>query len=105
LIGTRGLANHINWEAAIPQVMSGGVGLLLGIWLGTAQWFVLRQQVDRAGWWILASGVGWLLLGVIIEKSIDSLIDVVALGALPALVTGSVLVWLMQDKSKILAAG
>ena len=37
-----------------------GVGLVLyGTVLGVLQWLVLRQQVARAGWWVLASTVGW----------------------------------------------
>jgi len=29
--------------------------LCLGVWLGIAQWIVLRRHVSRAGWWVLAS--------------------------------------------------
>ena len=36
---------------------------LLGTVVGLVQWLVLRQRVARAGWWILACGVGWALFG------------------------------------------
>ena len=32
---------------------------LLGLIVGIAQWLVLRQYVRKAGWWILASAIGW----------------------------------------------
>jgi len=37
-----------------------GVGLY-GTLAGTLQWLVLRQHVGRAGWWVLANTVGWLV--------------------------------------------
>ncbi len=37
-------------------------GFTVGLWVGLLQWFVLRQRVrQQSGWWILASGVGWLV--------------------------------------------
>jgi hypothetical protein len=37
-----------------------GVGLY-GTLAGVLQWLVLRRQVTRAGWWVLASTVGWVV--------------------------------------------
>jgi hypothetical protein len=37
-----------------------GVGLY-GTLAGLLQWAVLRQHVPRAGWWVLASTVGWVV--------------------------------------------
>jgi hypothetical protein len=34
------------------------VGAVVGASVGIAQWLVLRRQVARAGWWVLASSVG-----------------------------------------------
>ena len=31
-----------------------------GLALGFAQWLVLMHLVQKAGWWVLASGVGWV---------------------------------------------
>ena len=33
----------------------GGLALPGGLVIGTCQWLVLRRELDRAGWWILAS--------------------------------------------------
>ncbi len=33
--------------------------LIAGLLMGFGQWLVLRHWVDRARWWILASGAGW----------------------------------------------
>ena len=34
---------------------------LIGIGLGAGQWFALRNYFSGAGWWVLATGLGWLL--------------------------------------------
>ena len=39
-----------------------GVGLF-GTVAGVLQWLVLRRHVARAGWWVLASTVGWIVGG------------------------------------------
>ena len=36
-----------------------------GIAAGVLQWLVLRQQVARAGWWVLASTVAGAVIGVV----------------------------------------
>ena len=33
-------------------------GAVLGASLGVMQWLVLRRQLSRSGWWILAGSVG-----------------------------------------------
>jgi hypothetical protein len=35
--------------------------ILTGPILGIAQWFVLKRYIRQAGWWVLASTVGWYL--------------------------------------------
>jgi hypothetical protein len=39
----------------LPQLALFSVGVVMGI----LQWVVLRQYLRQAGWWILASTVGW----------------------------------------------
>ncbi len=34
-------------------------GAVIGLSVGIAQWLVLRRRINRAGWWILASIVGF----------------------------------------------
>jgi hypothetical protein len=44
-------------------------GVVVGASAGTMQWLVLRRQVSRAGWWVLATtlgmGVGFALVRVV----------------------------------------
>jgi len=45
---------------AVGDAVGLGVGLAVGgATVGIAQWFVLRRRVSRAGWWVLASVVGF----------------------------------------------
>jgi hypothetical protein len=43
----------------------GSIMALGGIVSGALQWFILRQKVTAAGWWVLASGIDWGLAMVI----------------------------------------
>ena len=38
--------------------------MLVGGFLGAAQWLVLRRHIPNAVWWIPASMVGWGLVGI-----------------------------------------
>ena len=85
---------------------------IYGAILGIAQWFVLRQQVSRAGWWILATTIGVLIsnkilysggmelfrpiggfFGSILGPPIVGGIDGMVIGA----ITGIALVWLLRN--------
>ena len=64
---------------------------VFGASVGIAQWLVLRRwQVSRAGWWVLASTVGFAVTGVVVEAVFVSL---AGYGA----ITGGVLVWLLRQ--------
>ena len=85
---------------AIPQ-NAAVIGFVGGALAGLMQWFVLRRQVSRAGWWVLASTVGWAVLGLVAEGMIRRFLTfgvglaggVVGLGG----VTGLALVWLLRQ--------
>jgi len=76
-------------------------GFVGGAMAGLMQWFVLRRQVSRAGWWVLASTVSWAVVGLVAEGMIRRLLTfgvglaggVVGLGG----VTGLALVWLLRQ--------
>ena len=68
--------------SGIDPLTSAMEGALLGASVGIAQWLVLRRKVSRAGWWVLASTVGAVLL-----------VTVVGYGA----ITGGVMVWLLRQ--------
>lgn len=88
-----------------PTTPWGFAGVLVvgGAMAGLMQWFVLRRQVSRAGWWVLASTVGWAVSGPVLGLSaqygmyfsplVVSLGGGVGLGA----VTGLALVWLLRQ--------
>lgn len=66
--------------------------VLYGTLAGVLQWLVLRRQVARAGWWVLASTVGWVValpLGDITGPP-----GWAVYGA----VTGTLLVWLLRQR-------
>ena len=80
-----------------------GVVALGGAVTGILQWLVLRSQVSRAGWWVLASTVGWGL-SVTVARAIpwgndemDALWALVVTGAVLGAVTGGALVWLLRQ--------
>jgi hypothetical protein len=77
-----------------PFRVSSVVTLGAGAATGLAQWVVLRGRLPRAGWWILASVVGWGLVEPIKGEVIDSLLEFLTIGAVPASVTGLAL-WLL----------
>jgi hypothetical protein len=74
---------------------------------GILQWLILRWQVSRAGWWVLASTVGWgcaavawagiRLLEYDYETLTPTLLLLVGGGVVLGAVTGAVLVWLLRQ--------
>ena len=83
-----------------------GVVALGGAVTGTLQWLVLRGQVSRAGWWVLASTVGWGLGGTVsraLPWGVDTGDGIGALavtGAILGALTGGALVWLLRQPAK-----
>jgi hypothetical protein len=65
---------------------------LYGTVVGVLQWLVLRRQVARARWWVLASTVGWLVGG-----PLGGMVGWVGLGAAYGAITGTALVWLLRQ--------
>jgi hypothetical protein len=82
--------------------------------LGAAQWWVLRQQVARAGWWIVANALGWglgllagfvvVVLGFLLEPTLNlpgglftgGAVGGAVAGAIGGSISGSVLLWLLR---------
>ena len=60
-----GCAVGLSIGAVVALVLSpigvnlGLVWVVVGASVGVAQWLVLREQICRAGWWVVASIVGW----------------------------------------------
>lgn len=50
-----------------PALLGTIAGLLIGAVFGSLQWLILRRSVASAGWWILASVIGWVLCLLLFE--------------------------------------
>ncbi|MGI9624399.1 MAG: hypothetical protein ACR2PK_16315, partial [Acidimicrobiales bacterium] len=66
---------------------------LFGTAVGVLQWTVLRQQIPRAGWWVVASTTGWVA-----GMPIGDLAGPPGLGAIYGAVTATALVWLLRQQ-------
>jgi hypothetical protein len=69
------------------------LGPALGGAVGIAQWFLLRKEVDWAGWWIIISILAWTTGLTLVPGLLSS-------GALPGALTGLALVILFRFSSK-----
>ena len=69
-----------------------GTGLI-GTVAGVLQWLVLKQQVLRALWWVLASTVGW-----VVGIPVGGMVGWNGLGAAYGAITGMALVWLLRQE-------
>ena len=79
-----------------------GVVALSGAVTGILQWLVLRGQVSRAGWWVLASTLGWGLgmsAAVALSRGVGAsdTVSLVGMGIVLGAVTGGALVWLLRQ--------
>ncbi len=96
-IGGR-LASWVNSEIMTATLALASIGLM--------QWLVLRREVMRAGWWVLASAAGWLM-GVVVGEGLGnamggpvwSVVAVALGGTIVGTVTGIPLVWLLRHRS------
>jgi len=97
----REVPEPVSWDVLLAVVAVLGGGL---------QWLVLRRHVLQAGWWVVASAVGWTLgLAVIFGVLAAAGAQVVAAapvawalligtltGAVVGAVTGTLLLWLVR---------
>jgi hypothetical protein len=75
----------------------GGAGLGGGI--GIAQWLVLRCHARSAGWWIVASCLGWMAGLSLSAGTVDVLgipLSLLAIGVVSGAATGSLLAYLLS---------
>ena len=86
---SRGFRDALLGPAALLLMVA-----ILGLGLGGMQWLFLRRRVHRAGWYVLASMLGWLTVLIIIGPTINYMAEIVALGTVPAIFTGAALAWL-----------
>lgn len=91
-------------------VLAAGMGLVLGPILAVPQWLSLRRHVPKAGWWVPANALAWMLGMVVIfigtsfipasgftwQIAMLLILFVVAAGALVGAVHGWFLLWLLH---------
>jgi hypothetical protein len=81
-------------------VVDAGVGAAAsGTVLGVVQWLVLRRRVAQAGWWVLASTVGWVVGGFLSGAFEGGVAGWTTIGAVYGAITGAALVWLLRHQS------
>ena len=68
------------------------LGPLIGVSVGVPQWFILKNEVDWSGWWIIMSFIGWTT-GITIMPGLFTS------GALPGALTGLTLALLFRYSS------
>ena len=72
--------------------------LLIGATMALPQWWMLRQRVPHASWWLLAYGLGWGMVGLLNLVTSDPLPVLIAVALIPAITTG-IACWLLLDWS------
>ena len=78
------------WSGILTTVLTGG-------FMGLVQWWVLRQRVRHAAWWILANVLGWGVVGWGAETlSNQMVIPAVGIMLAPGFAT-SIALWLLLD--------
>jgi len=73
---------------------------VMGALIGLFQWFLLRRRLPKAGWWILASILGWGLIDPIIGLPFTGVFDILAIGIFPALATAICLWFLFRHQAE-----
>jgi hypothetical protein len=76
-------------QAFLPEGMDFVAGVIIGITTGTAQWLVLRSELDWAGWWIVISVVAW-------TTGMALLSGVMLTGVMAGAITGLALILLIR---------
>jgi hypothetical protein len=86
------------------------MGAALGIILGIPQWRALRRYIARAGWWVWANSVAWMVgmpvvfIGAgsspqnasMVRIALTGIGTIAAAGAVVGAIHGAVLLWLLR---------
>lgn len=86
------IVGYILLAIFFPGAMMLLVGPVMGGILGLVQWFLLKQEVEWAGWWIIISMLAWTTGLTLMPGFLTS-------GALPGALTGLTLVILFRYSS------
>jgi hypothetical protein len=80
------------WLATVASAV------IYGTFVGLAQWYVLRSYLSNVLFWIVLNISAFLSGLFIIGGSIIGIIGLALIGIIPALFTGSALLWLLRAK-------
>lgn len=69
----------------VPAKLGFLIGPIMGGMLGLMQWFVLKQEFEWAGWWVVVSILAWTTGLILMPGALTS-------GSLPGALTGLALV-------------
>jgi hypothetical protein len=98
-----GLAIGVYVEVIITeQIFEGALG---GTIIGLVQWAILRQNIVKAHWWILARAVsgiialGWIAVNLSVFDILHYPLQFVLVGLVTGTITGITLVWLLRPSA------
>jgi len=69
---------------------------LIGATIALPQWWMLRQRMSHASWWIIAVGFGWWLVGLLNLVTSEPFAVLLAIALIPPIATG-IACWLLLD--------
>jgi hypothetical protein len=73
--------------------------LLIGTAIALPQWWMLRQRVHHASWWLLAYAIGWWMVGLLNFITTEPIPILLAVGLIPAITT-CIACWLLLGWSQ-----
>lgn len=105
-----GGATPVQMSDLMIYALAAVMGFVLGPILGVPQWFVLRRHLPKAGWWILANALAWMVgmvivfvgtnfispEGINLNVALALLLFLFIAGAAVGAIHGLVLVWLLH---------
>lgn len=71
---------------------------LIGASIALPQWWMLRQRVEHASWWLLAYGFSWWVIGLLNFFTSEPVAAQLAIALIPTIAT-SIACWLLLDWS------
>jgi hypothetical protein len=72
---------YANNPTFLRAVVGGFAGAMFGALAGLAQWFVVRSRLRWDAWWIPATSLGWLCIGVLVPLAGEMIDRTVKLGS------------------------
>ena len=82
---------------SFPFLINALTFAVIGGLIGFSQWLFLRRRIPKAGWWILASFLGWCLaaLGAFTDMRFDSVLAQLTAVSVPPAIVGAITWWFL----------